>query len=141
MEPSQSIPEYLNDAISSTTVEEQHQESRPFVCSFCNNGFCNARALGGHMKIHRKQKATAPTFSPPPNTATPTTPINPFTNSAQGRNKPRRFVGDVSCDSRNNHQENVMIDHTSPTHEIDVDLRLGQYESSGSKITTTRKFF
>ncbi|KAL2989296.1 hypothetical protein AAZX31_11G132300 [Glycine max] len=40
--------------------EEQgasHVTSRSFECNFCRRGFSNAQALGGHMNIHRKDKA------------------------------------------------------------------------------------
>lgn len=32
---------------------------RSYECSFCKRGFTNAQALGGHMNIHRKEKAKA----------------------------------------------------------------------------------
>ncbi|KAI9081789.1 hypothetical protein K1719_036051 [Acacia pycnantha] len=34
-----------------------HQVTRSYECSFCKRGFSNAQALGGHMNIHRKDKA------------------------------------------------------------------------------------
>ncbi|CAI9301224.1 unnamed protein product [Lactuca saligna] len=137
MEPNQ---ENYNDAITSTTtVEEQHQQSLRYNCTFCTSRFTNPQALGGHMQIHRMHKAM-PTFSPPPNVAATNVAINPFSIYAKGKNKSRQFFGDGSHDSRNNHQENVMRDPISPGNEVDLELRLGQSESSGSKITT-RKFF
>ncbi|KAL1546322.1 transcriptional regulator TAC1-like [Salvia divinorum] len=30
---------------------------KSFRCSFCDRGFSNAQALGGHMNIHRKDRA------------------------------------------------------------------------------------
>ncbi|KAK1320457.1 Transcriptional regulator TAC1 [Acorus calamus] len=33
------------------------QQSRFYECTFCKRGFSNAQALGGHMNIHRKDKA------------------------------------------------------------------------------------
>ncbi|XP_008785600.1 zinc finger protein 10-like [Phoenix dactylifera] len=30
---------------------------RSYDCIFCKRGFCNAQALGGHMNIHRKDRA------------------------------------------------------------------------------------
>ncbi|MFS8001633.1 putative transcription factor C2H2 family [Helianthus anomalus] len=33
------------------------QESRSYTCAFCNRGFSNAQALGGHMNVHRKDRA------------------------------------------------------------------------------------
>lgn len=32
---------------------------RSYECNFCKRGFTNAQALGGHMNIHRKEKAKA----------------------------------------------------------------------------------
>ncbi|KAL0755995.1 hypothetical protein Bca101_093663 [Brassica carinata] len=32
-------------------------QSRPYICDFCERGFSNAQALGGHMNIHRKDRA------------------------------------------------------------------------------------
>nr|XP_043619585.1 zinc finger protein 10-like [Erigeron canadensis] len=88
--------------------EEQQQQSTPrsYECNFCKRGFTNAQALGGHMNIHRKDKAkfkhssassmtttqtksivessssTRPRLSPSPTTTT--TAINPFSISHQG---------------------------------------------------------
>ncbi|XP_074567086.1 uncharacterized protein LOC141823733 [Curcuma longa] len=33
--------------------------ARSFDCIFCKRGFSNAQALGGHMNLHRKDKAKA----------------------------------------------------------------------------------
>ncbi|XP_040994236.1 zinc finger protein 10-like [Juglans microcarpa x Juglans regia] len=33
------------------------QLTRSYDCNFCKRGFSNAQALGGHMNIHRKEKA------------------------------------------------------------------------------------
>ncbi|KAL8260608.1 hypothetical protein R6Q59_028561 [Mikania micrantha] len=30
---------------------------RSYTCSFCKRGFSNAQALGGHMNVHRKDRA------------------------------------------------------------------------------------
>ncbi|XP_051128045.1 zinc finger protein 11-like [Andrographis paniculata] len=43
--------------------EEDNDDSagvgRSYECAFCKRGFTNAQALGGHMNIHRKDKAKA----------------------------------------------------------------------------------
>lgn len=36
---------------------EQATGTRSYDCIFCKRGFSNAQALGGHMNIHRKDKA------------------------------------------------------------------------------------
>lgn len=47
-ENEQNSPEKLNDNTGT---------GRSYECSFCKRGFTNAQALGGHMNIHRKDKA------------------------------------------------------------------------------------
>lgn len=36
---------------------------RSFTCAFCKRGFSNAQALGGHMNIHRKDRAKLRQFA------------------------------------------------------------------------------
>lgn len=38
-------------------INQQTAASRSYECNFCKKGFSNAQALGGHMNIHRKDKA------------------------------------------------------------------------------------
>ncbi|CAN6551781.1 unnamed protein product [Malus baccata var. baccata] len=46
-------------------VRDDHHDSgattvkRSYECTFCKRGFTNAQALGGHMNIHRKDRAKA----------------------------------------------------------------------------------
>ncbi|XWS67110.1 hypothetical protein CRYUN_Cryun05aG0258800 [Craigia yunnanensis] len=37
--------------------EELSGHAKSYTCSFCKKGFSNAQALGGHMNIHRKDRA------------------------------------------------------------------------------------
>ncbi|KAL3839489.1 hypothetical protein ACJIZ3_024080 [Penstemon smallii] len=37
--------------------------TRCYRCAFCKRGFSNAQALGGHMNIHRKDRAKLKEFS------------------------------------------------------------------------------
>ncbi|KAI3811804.1 hypothetical protein L1987_21536 [Smallanthus sonchifolius] len=41
----------------SSNIGDFGQESRSYTCTFCKRGFSNAQALGGHMNVHRKDKA------------------------------------------------------------------------------------
>nr|GEZ12673.1 transcriptional regulator TAC1-like [Tanacetum cinerariifolium]GFA38718.1 transcriptional regulator TAC1-like [Tanacetum cinerariifolium] len=40
-----------------TNNDDSGQESRSYTCTFCKRGFPNAQALGGHMNVHRKDRA------------------------------------------------------------------------------------
>ncbi|KAK9158868.1 hypothetical protein Scep_005442 [Stephania cephalantha] len=66
METSEEQPCLENqDQVASPTKEDQqspsgatdHQAARSYECNFCKRGFSNAQALGGHMNIHRKDRA------------------------------------------------------------------------------------
>jgi hypothetical protein len=38
-------------------VKDEMGSKRSYECTFCKRGFDNAQALGGHMNIHRKDRA------------------------------------------------------------------------------------
>lgn len=51
-----------DDEESSSEEESGNNNSnsgRPYECMFCRRGFTTAQALGGHMNIHRKDRASA----------------------------------------------------------------------------------
>ncbi|XP_028106671.1 transcriptional regulator TAC1-like [Camellia sinensis] len=43
-------------------TSDDHQV-RSYTCTFCKRGFSNAQALGGHMNIHRKDRAILKEYS------------------------------------------------------------------------------
>ncbi|KAK7391698.1 hypothetical protein VNO78_20117 [Psophocarpus tetragonolobus] len=55
----------------SSEENDHHEEAqddtcgtkRSYECTFCKRGFTNAQALGGHMNIHRKDRAKAKQFT------------------------------------------------------------------------------
>lgn len=54
--------EQLQVVSSELEIDDEHgvsstQVARSYDCNFCKRGFSNAQALGGHMNIHRKEKA------------------------------------------------------------------------------------
>ncbi|XVF05456.1 hypothetical protein REPUB_Repub05bG0173700 [Reevesia pubescens] len=61
METDQPGPENP-DKISSD--EQGASPARSYECTFCKRGFSNAQALGGHMNIHRRDKAKLKQASP-----------------------------------------------------------------------------
>lgn len=46
----------------STSDGQEIGEVRLYKCTFCERGFSNAQALGGHMNIHRKDRAKLKEF-------------------------------------------------------------------------------
>uniref|UniRef100_A0A1J3GY18 Transcriptional regulator TAC1 n=1 Tax=Noccaea caerulescens TaxID=107243 RepID=A0A1J3GY18_NOCCA len=53
-------PEDYSNRISKNShqsVDDSLNQSRSYICSFCIRGFSNAQALGGHMNIHRRDRA------------------------------------------------------------------------------------
>lgn len=96
------VPAVTSDVKNSTLSESQ---TRTYDCNFCKGGFLNAQALGGHMNIHRKDKAklkqsitvtesrqqqflenTKTTLSPAYNLVHPTISINPERRAAVADN-------------------------------------------------------
>lgn len=50
---------------SETSSEDDMCTTRSYECTFCKRGFTNAQALGGHMNIHRKDRAKAKQLKTP----------------------------------------------------------------------------
>ncbi|CAI9762713.1 unnamed protein product [Fraxinus pennsylvanica] len=65
MEPEKHPNSDTNSSQESDRAEEKINDDdntgvgRSYECNFCKRGFTNAQALGGHMNIHRKDKAKA----------------------------------------------------------------------------------
>lgn len=54
---------------------------RSYACSFCKREFRSAQALGGHMNVHRRERARLRQYSPPWETPSPNP--NPSTNPSK----------------------------------------------------------
>ncbi|MFQ6669244.1 hypothetical protein Gotur_034571 [Gossypium turneri] len=57
METKHPKPEKPDQIVWSLEEEDVSIHSKSYTCSFCKKGFSNAQALGGHMNIHRKDRA------------------------------------------------------------------------------------
>lgn len=57
MESDQATQENSDQVMTSDDQQGASQAAKSYECTFCKRGFSNAQALGGHMNIHRKDKA------------------------------------------------------------------------------------
>ncbi|KAI3741929.1 hypothetical protein L1987_59608 [Smallanthus sonchifolius] len=49
-QPSYSVEQVQDD-------QPELQDAHSYECAYCKHGFTNAQALGGHMNVHRKERA------------------------------------------------------------------------------------
>ncbi|KAM7488292.1 hypothetical protein LguiB_025776 [Lonicera macranthoides] len=61
----QETPSEVTDQLEKPSGDSSGM-GRSYECTFCKRGFTNAQALGGHMNIHRKEKAKAKQHSQHP---------------------------------------------------------------------------
>lgn len=52
----QESDEYQQQVVQDEIYPQERTKARSYDCTFCKRGFTNARALGGHMNIHRKER-------------------------------------------------------------------------------------
>ncbi|KAL8152722.1 hypothetical protein V2J09_010482 [Rumex salicifolius] len=55
--PKQALPPPSSLTSSISSIKPPHIHVRSYTCTFCEKGFSNAQALGGHMNIHRRDRA------------------------------------------------------------------------------------
>ncbi|XP_059429276.1 zinc finger protein 6-like [Corylus avellana] len=144
--------------------------ARSYDCTYCRRGFSNAQALGGHMNIHRKEKAKHKRFdheshqpsSDLPRLIIPSYPPTPPGSTSSWLlethvgevNQLRLFVETPSEKDQNPpgssssqlHQKTEKVLSSSSTFdlsgsEIDLELRLGPEPQDPSAPTGTKKFF
>ncbi|CAN1128834.1 Transcriptional regulator SUPERMAN [Linum perenne] len=77
---------YTNSTITTTSGSSRHHHQHPdylsgftwpprsYTCSFCKREFRSAQALGGHMNVHRRDRARLRHYSPPPPPPAPPLP-------------------------------------------------------------------
>ncbi|XP_057798039.1 zinc finger protein 10-like [Salvia miltiorrhiza] len=88
---------------------------RSYECVFCKRGFNTAQALGGHMNIHRKDRAR----NKPPNSSN----SRSFPPPADHRR--RHQLSDPLPDWRM--RLSMVEDHHPRPNDLDLELRLGYH--------------
>ncbi|KAG4397651.1 hypothetical protein AAZX31_10G174100 [Glycine max] len=56
-------PEISSEENDHDQEDDTGGTKRSYECTFCKRGFTNAQALGGHMNIHRRDRAKAKQFT------------------------------------------------------------------------------
>ncbi|PPD99263.1 hypothetical protein GOBAR_DD03725 [Gossypium barbadense] len=155
METDQPAPENPDKASSD---EQGASPARSYDCTFCKRGFSNAQALGGHMNIHRRDKAKLKQPSPTHHgkwrwvlqddgADARTDKTSDHIVGSQIRQLPLFHEKPSKSDQnpRSQVQEGLEkgFSSTQPPlgSELDLELRLGPEPQDSSPPKTTKKFF
>ncbi|KAL1544704.1 hypothetical protein AAHA92_21522 [Salvia divinorum] len=87
---------------------------RSYPCTFCRRQFRSAQALGGHMNVHRRDRAKLKQSPPPPKTPPP---IN-----FRGEEDGGRWA---NCEETICKRHKFCSGFSTIDQEIDLELRLG----------------
>ncbi|KAK9289929.1 hypothetical protein L1049_008090 [Liquidambar formosana] len=152
-----------SEQIAWSADEQGSAHVRSYTCTFCKRGFSNAQALGGHMNIHRRDRAKLKQSayedhqlsvditakdnpSNHPQTAVDKDSLQPKSSGEKsctlegkdGNEQLRQLPLFVDTLSASGHKEKRMeLGHGSSQMELDLELRLGPERST----TGTRNFF
>ncbi|KAL4312047.1 hypothetical protein GQ457_01G017440 [Hibiscus cannabinus] len=120
--------------------EDASSHSKSYTCSFCKRGFSNAQALGGHMNIHRRDRAKLRESSEESLLSSDTGKATDITLDQVGH---RHLISEIILESseeknsspkrpckvprgRDGVEENSGLVHGSSSQiELDLELRLG----------------
>ncbi|KAF8397425.1 hypothetical protein HHK36_016341 [Tetracentron sinense] len=153
-----------SDRVFWTTDDQGPSHVRSYECIFCKRGFSNAQALGGHMNIHRKDRAKLKQPSTDNILSSDITSMNPSippvstdNASSQPESGEERSstlqqlplfaetpstIKDLKSTSRVGRlqERRRMLSHGSPMVELDLELRLGP-EPQHTSIKGNKEFF
>lgn len=101
---------YPEECYSKSSSEENENDhdmigiGRSYECIFCKRGFTTAQALGGHMNIHRKERAnkTKPGFVSPSSSSNKVDCNNNYTDLGFFSQIPRHSTAPSLVDANNN---------------------------------------
>ncbi|KAE8039116.1 hypothetical protein FH972_011558 [Carpinus fangiana] len=164
-------PQENMEQVMSSDEQGATQTARSYDCTYCRRGFSNAQDLGGHMNIHRKEKAKHKRYdhidheshqpsSDIPRLIIPSYPPTPKSSSwlldtHVGDVKQLRLFVETPSDkdqkpgsssSSQLHGKTEKGLSSSSTYdlsgsEIDLELRLGPEPQDPSAPSGTKKFF
>lgn len=147
---------------------EDHQgvshvtSSRSYECNFCRRGFSNAQALGGHMNIHRKDKAklkqqqssiqTQPSLDMVPlqdkdkpkwnwNVSQQQEQHASSTRTIHTKQLPLFAESPTSSETQKPQDHTTLLPSQDSSINLDLELRLGPEPQDSSPETGTRNFF
>jgi len=135
---------------------------RSYTCAFCKRGFSNAQALGGHMNIHRRDRAKLKQVSDENflslditksteeiSTRAPKTPCAlpvdqhvSFTlrNKASEEVQPLPFIVDVKAGTDGDEDNKMQLNQATMQAGLDLELRLGSNPHESSTRSSPREF-
>ncbi|KAK8487858.1 hypothetical protein V6N13_045984 [Hibiscus sabdariffa] len=123
---------------SEQSIDNTRSGSRSYECLFCKRGFTTAQALGGHMNIHRKDRARSRPSSVPilvsgnqvddenyptlKSYSLSATLLHSSRDNSQHLNRSLSLrIGPSSVDDHRNNKADGSIEED----ELDLELRLG----------------
>lgn len=132
---------------------------RSYECNFCKRGFSNAQALGGHMNIHRKDKAKLKQqfLNPSLEGKSSEEPNKPNLNLNVSQQEPSRdeiqmrlqlplfaespIITTTEIQKPQGQIHGIEEGGQGSSLELDLELRLGPEPQDSSAATGIRKFF
>ncbi|XP_039143693.1 transcriptional regulator TAC1-like [Dioscorea cayenensis subsp. rotundata] len=120
-----------DEAESAEQVNDDAGTGRSYECMFCKRGFTTAQALGGHMNIHRKDRAK---MRQPPTNLAKKTDASSSLGKDEGVRRPQElslFNKDVPLSLSMRFDGGGLEDGGEKMkegeEEVDLELRLGQH--------------
>ncbi|XP_030516576.1 transcriptional regulator TAC1-like [Rhodamnia argentea] len=136
-------------------IRAEHDQGpvKSFTCAFCKRGFSNAQALGGHMNIHRRDRAK---LRESMEESTLSLAVVPSKNPAAAENHederssnktplkgPRTVCPeDKACAQGRDdgvEEERMQLSPSSDRTELDLELRLGHDRPLESSSASAKK--
>ncbi|KAG6769506.1 hypothetical protein POTOM_025145 [Populus tomentosa] len=147
--------------VSDSDCLQDSSHVRSYTCAFCKRGFSNAQALGGHMNIHRRDRAKLKqasdenflsldiTKSTEEISRAPKTPCAlpvdehvsvTLRNKASEEVQPLPFIVDVKAGTDGDEDNKIQLNQATMQAGLDLELRLGSDPHESSMRLSPREF-